>query len=177
MRRTTHEITRVLPRLLLIFCAFAPGRVPFDERAYTCLCCLVPYTCLLSGGWYAAYRSTPECGAALFYVAYVFGIVYCAYFGVLVLSLVAFFLYCKRRGSGPFRGVPLYFIVVFAPLHFLMPGVPVMPLDYLARGPRLSRRRNNSDDPTPNDPENPDDRPEGPVPIPVVADVADARED
>jgi len=128
---------------LFVFCAFATNRVAFDERAYTCICCLAPYTLLLGGGWYAVLRSEPACGRELFYAVYVFGIAYVAYFFLLLVSLGAFYLYC-RRSSGPFRGVPLYFIVVFAPLHILMPGVPVMPLAYLRRGP--GRRRRGSSD-------------------------------
>mmetsp|Transcript_22789 Transcript_22789/g.68311 ORF Transcript_22789/g.68311 Transcript_22789/m.68311 type:complete len:113 (+) Transcript_22789:614-952(+) len=46
-------------------------------------------------------------------------------------------LHCRRRRAGePFRGFPLYFVVIYAPLHFMMPGVPVVSLRHLWRGPR-----------------------------------------
>ena len=131
--------------MLLVFCAFAPGRVAFDERAYTCLCCLAPYTFLLGGGWWALWRSEPGCGRGLFFLLYVFGVVYVAYFSLAIVAAGALYAHCRRRGPGPFRGVPLAFLVVFAPLHILMPGMPVMPLAYLWRGP--GRRRRSSSDP------------------------------
>ena len=159
--------------LLVVFCAFATGRVPFDERAYTCACCCVPYTGLLAGGWVALSRSDPSCGPALFYLCFGFGLAYCAYFGLLILTIPCFLLWCQTRGGGPFRGLPLYFVVVFAPLHLLMPGVPVMPLAYLWRGPRRGRRRTASDDDAQVRAEDAphDDDAEAPAPLAEVSEV------
>ena len=153
--------------LLVVFCAFANGRIPFDERAYTCACCCLPYTALLAGGWVALYASRPSCGPKLYYLAFCFGVVYSAYFGVVVAALVVFGVWCERRRGQPFRGVPLAFIVIFAPLHLLMPGVPVMPLRYLWLGPRR-RRRASSDEPR-GDEEDPPAAP--PPPVAAVAEV------
>ena len=92
--------------------------------------------------------------------------VYSAYFGVVVAALVVFGVWCERRRGQPFRGVPLAFIVIFAPLHLLMPGVPVMPLRYLWLGPRR-RRRASSDEPRGDE----EDPPAAPPPVAAVAEV------
>ena len=101
-----------------------------------------------------------------------FGLAYCAYFGLLILTIPCFLLWCQTRGGGPFRGLPLYFVVVFAPLHLLMPGVPVMPLAYLWRGPRRRRRRTASDDDAQVRAEDaPRDDAEAPAPLAEVSEV------